>query len=173
MLLSLARAALLGAAPLVAAPAAAPAQTTGVPGLSDYTVNGIGSGGTSCRSLVLAPGRAGFAVRTAAPGQVVVLAFSALPCAPASLCLAGSPCPLPATACGGTTSQSVDLGLDALILAVRVTTPSGGGGQAQLQLNLPPGLHFSTQAAVLDPACGTSLLGFAPVLLTQAYDVRT
>lgn len=159
---------------LVLSAATARAQTTGQPGLNDYTINGQGSGGTSPRSLVLPVGRSGFTVSTSAPGQLVVFAFSSnLPCTPGAACFAPSPCPLPATACGGSTNQSLDILFGSTVFVVQVSVASGGGGVSRFSAHLPPNIDFSTQVGIIDSTCGTTFFGLGSVLLSQAYDART
>ncbi len=158
---------------LASSAATAGAQTTGQPALNDYTINGQGSGSTSPRSVVLAVGRSGFTVSTRAPGQVVVYAFSGLPCTPGAVCFPSSPCALPATACGGSTNQSLDLLFGSPLFVVQVSTPSGTSGVSRLALNLPPGVHFSTQAGIFDAVCGVPFFGAGSLVMTQAYDAKT
>lgn len=164
----------LTATAIAALGALAPGQTTGVPFLNDYTVAGAASGSTSCTVVPIPGGGPTVFTVTCSPTAVLaVLVFSPCPCAPGFLCVAPTPCAIPATACPlaaggpGTTNQSLDLLLPCGLLPPLVVFPVAGVATAVLPL--PPGLVFGTQAAVVDPACPAPL----GAMLTQAYTVTT
>ncbi len=163
------------AAALFGAPAAA--QTTGVPFINDYTVGGFTSGSTSCTPAPLFGGGLIPFTVTAAPATPVIIfaSISAIPgvvcpCVPCTFFAAPSICPIPFTACGGATNQSVDLGLFSPCVLLSVTGVTDAAGTFSVPILLPPFLTFSTQAIVLDPFCASTSLG---VVVTQAYDVIT
>lgn len=162
---------------LLAFPAGA--QTTGVPNINDYVVDGFGSGATSC-VVYNKPGGGltTFEVFARAAGLPVVLLFSvappgvACPCRLCSMPMLPSPCLIPFTACGGS-NQSVDAGLLPpcfLVFQTNATTPLGGAGYSINTINVPAGMVFSTQAFILDPVC---LSGSLPAVASQAYTVIT
>jgi hypothetical protein len=79
------------------------AQTTGVPGINDFTVNGIGSGTTSC-NLIVTPSPCVLNVNTV-PGMRVWFFFArGCPGTPGAMILPPTPCPNPDTA--GFSNQS-------------------------------------------------------------------
>ena len=133
------------------------AQTTGVPGLNDYTINGMGSGASSCNAVsVSVPGLITFLIDTSAPAQTVYLFISFQACA------AGSGPSL--NSCQGTT---LDLALTPTPLLLGVGL-SGSSRLYGLSFSLPPfssPVRFSTQGLIVDSGCGGS------PLFTQAHDV--
>ncbi len=155
------------------------AQTTGAFCANDYTINGLVPGSTSCPPpLVFPGGPSRFTVITRNPGVPVILLVSLVtPCCPGLICLPPSGCPIPFTACGGTTNQSLDICPNLLQFPCGVTVPdpATGCGICNVVIAIPPGINFTTQAVILDPApplgrCGVPGFDF---LLTQAYEVRT
>ncbi len=158
---------------LALAPSVA-SQTTGVPGLNDYTVNGHTSGSTSCQSVDLVIGSvAEFRVDTGVPGTMVAFMFSFCPCEPCWFRMPPVGCGglIPWTACVvNPSNQSIDINLSAGCGPVAVFLPTDGAGVATFALPIPPsalGILFSTQAAIVGNPCS----GPFP-LLTQAYDLN-
>ncbi len=167
--------------PLVAflAVCTAPAQTTGVVGINDYTINGLGSGSTSCTTLCFPGGGLTLTLAASAPvGSIVLVLFNFCPCLVCSLGGPTNAClpPIPATACGGS-NQSLDMSLAAgcgIAFSAVITVNSAG----VLALSLPipsftgppcTNATLSTQAVVIDP-CGLGLFAVpGPFVLTQSY----
>ena len=136
------------------------AQTTGVPNLNDYTINGLGSGSTSCTPMgFITPTVLNFSVSTASPGAFVFLLFSPGPCTPESVTM---------PTCSGTTFDLLLNPAPRLLLS-GVSVPVGSSFQYDAPpITVPPvspPITFSTQAVILDPICGTL------PLFSQAYDV--
>lgn len=136
------------------------AQTTGIPCCNDYTINGFGSGTTSCTKYINPAGsNLFFGVDTVPTATSVLFVFSTSPCTPGSIVLPGC--------CG--LIQSIDLNLSSTLIFVTapvITAP--GVPCARSFFNVPfcpSGFVFSTQAAVIDPFCPGG------IRLTQAYDV--
>ena len=169
------------AAILALAPALA--QTTGVVGINDYTINGLGSGTTSCTSLCFPNGNVTLGLNVSAPvGSFVVVLFNFCPClscylpAPANACLPA----IPPTACGGS-NQSADINLTSacgIALSIVMTTNTAGTIGASLSIPPLPGppcsvVQLSTQAVVINP-CGLGVPpGFSgPFVLTQAFTLN-
>jgi len=149
------------------------AQTTGVSWRNDYIVAGQGSETSSCQLLSLpGGGPTEFRVSARSAGLSVFLLFSSNPCIAGVGCFDPSPCGLPPAlaSCGGWTNQSLDL-LSAGLIPVYVGT-TGVGGSYITQLEIPPGLGFSTQAVVVDALCGSATFQ-PPMLLTQAFTIQT
>ncbi len=166
---------LLTAAPLLA-------QTTGVAGINDYTVNGSTPGSTSCASLCFPNGNLPltFAVNTV-PGNPVLVVVTDCPCRGCitpwfnNTCSPAIP-PASFPLCAGT-NQSLDLflgpGCNVIFLAWMT---ANAAGQASMTVNVPPfttppcSQVFATQAIVID-ACGTGgpTTGPGPFVITQAY----
>lgn len=167
--------ALLASLSLAALGSLAGAQTTGVPGYNDYTVNTLGSGATSCHSVSIPGGGPTlFEVSTPMPGMPVIQLFSLCPCTPCWAPLPESPCPLPYTACGvpGTVSnQSWDI--DLICYIGNAAGVSGAGGIYSQILNLPPGIVFSTQAAVIDFTGLTCVSAPPSWILSQSHEIST
>jgi hypothetical protein len=173
---------------LLAALAATPAraQTTGVVGRNDYTINGLTSGSTSCTSLCFpSPATLVLSVTTT-PGNPVIVVWNACPCRPCvspwlpNACVPAIP-PAASPPCSSTTNQSLDMLIAApcpiLFSAFLLTNTAG---VASLTLTIPPLSTLpctmppiSTQAVVIDP-CGTGgpPPGPGPFVLTQGYSVR-
>ncbi len=156
----------------------ADAQTTGIPCINDYTIitpAGLGgvSGSTSCTPLPIPGG--GPAVLGVSGGATAILALifvKGTPCAPGTFCLPPSVCPIPFTACAGTTNLSYDLTLPIppiTFVCPMVPVPGTPCTACIIPVVLPPGVMFSTQAVIFDFVCGT----FLDLLPTQAYDVAT
>ena len=159
------------------------AQTTGVPGMNDYTINSLGSGSTSCTSLCFPNGNVTLALNISAPvGSVCVAVFNFCPCttcwlpAPPNACVPV----IPPTACGGS-NQSADINLTAacgVALSLVMVTNTAGTIGATLTIPPLPGppcgvISLSTQAVVIDP-CGVGVpppFG-GPFVLTQAYTLN-
>lgn len=124
------------------------AQTTGLPGLNNYTISGLGSGSTSCTTLTLTPGFHTFDV-SCLPGATVSYFVNIVPCAPSSII--------------GCQGSSIDLQLSPF--PIFVISLSAGFGSTSLPVTLGPGLNFSTQ-------CIVNIFG-CPPWFTQAYNVQT
>jgi hypothetical protein len=168
-------------------------QTTGIPGLNDYTITCVGcspapsgcwssgvgggtggvSGSTSCTPLYFnlsAGGTFTLSVSTT-PGATVWIFTNPCLCTPCFAPLTPI-CGIPFTSCGGITNESVDLNLGfGCPLTQIFMGVAGGGGVFSATVTMPPlppfvCLQLSTQAAVSSPfAC------VGPVIVTQAYDV--
>ncbi len=139
------------------------AQTTGIPCCNDYTINGFGSGTTSCTPYFNPPlSPLVFAVETTPTATSVFFAF-ACQCLPGSVVFPGC--------CGTLVSIDIDLSclFGAPIGPFPVTSAPnvcGTPGTASWTVPFcPPLTRFATQALVLDPNCSS---GF---YVTQAYDV--
>ncbi|MEO6597766.1 MAG: hypothetical protein ABIP94_23725 [Planctomycetota bacterium] len=168
---------LLLATPLLAFPALA--QVTGVPGINDLTVNGLGSGGTSCVPLCFPNGNLTLNLAVSAPPGAIILVFANFcPCLTCQLPGPSNPCvpAIPATACGGS-NQSFDMDLSAgcgLSFSAVMTVNSTGVLGLSLPIPPLPGppctvATLSTQAVVIDP-CGLGLFAVpGPFVLTQAF----
>ncbi len=155
------------------------AQTTGVPGINDLTVNGFGSGQTSCATTCFANGNLVLNYTVSAPfGAPVLIAFNLCPCAPCTLPGPANFCapPIPLTACA-LSNQSFDLSLNAACgpLTLLPTTPILGTTLSSLSIAVPPipgapclNLALSAQAVIIDP-CGAGLFAApGPFVLSQA-----
>jgi hypothetical protein len=168
-------------------------QTTGIPGLNDFTVTCAGcgtgsfpacwgpgpsggtggvSGSTSCTTLyfdVSAGGTFTLAV-TALPGSTVTIFNNPCACSPCFLPLPPI-CGIPFTSCGNTTNLSVDLNLSCGINILF----SGGANTAGIYANtitippLPPGtcIQMGIQAAI-----SGSISCAGPFIVSQAYTLR-
>jgi hypothetical protein len=135
---------------------AAVAQPTGIPNFNDYTINGSTSGSTSCTFLPFTtPTVLNFQVSTSGPGNAAFILISAGPCSPNSI-------PTLATCQGTTFDLATGFGIS--ILFAGPTTPAGTFN-ALLPLPPLPSIRFSTQAVIIDPACG------GLPLFSQAYQV--
>ena len=172
---------------LLAAIAPLAAQTTGVAGINDYTVNGVAPGSSSCPQVCIpTPGIITMNVNTV-PGAFVVIVFTDCPCRGCAIPWAANAC-TPAIPNGifpacSTTNQSIDFfpipGCNVIWSGTAIATAAG---QATILLPVPliaigtvPCSTFqmiSTQAIVFDP-CGLGgvPIGPGPFVLTQAYDV--
>ncbi len=158
------------------------AQTTGVPGINDLTVNFSGSGSTSCTTFCFPNGNTVLQLGMSMPqSAVAVLAFNFCPCSPCSLPGPSNFClpAIPATACGPS-NQSLDLDTTAacgptIFVAVSVNTAGTVG--AAIPIPPLPGPPCSTavlavQGIVIDP-CGAGLFAVpGPFVLTQAYTLQ-
>ncbi len=158
---------------------AALAQTTGVPGINDYTVNGLGSGATSCSSMCFPNGGVTLNLAVSAPaGSVVLVLFNFCPCttcsipAPTNSCLPS----IPLTACGGS-NQSLDMSMVAACgIAFTAVMTTNTAGTLSMPLTIPPiagvpcaSAVLSTQAVVLN-TCGLGLVGVpGPFVMTQSF----
>lgn len=147
------------------------AQTTGVPGFNDLTVNALGSGTTSCSApIVMAGGGLVNLSISTAPGVPAVYLFTPFcRCQPPFFPLPpSSSCPIPFTAGGGTTNQSIDLLLSPNCTLLNFVVPANAAGFANVSFTLPPGFVLGVQGASIHP-CAT---GF-PALFTQAQTIVT
>lgn len=176
--MSLARQARAVLSVLVLATAAAAQGTTGVVGINDLTINGFVSGSTSCTPVALnCPATIQFDV-SCAPFAPVAIYLSPCPCFADWACLGSTSCAIPATACGNTANQSVDLNLACSVYELAFGGSNALGDFSSV-IPVPPGLcgggftiTFAVQAVVFDIGC----VNLSPVLpfhllLTQAYDV--
>ena len=159
---------------------AAIAQTTGVPGLNDLTVNLLGSGSTSCSPFCFPGGNVTINLDLSAPaGSSAFLLLSFCRCLPCQLTGPTNSClpPIPLTACGGS-NQSLDLDMSlpcgiAAVVPFALTT----AGTLSLQVPIPPIVGFpcstalSVQAVVID-TCGLGLFAMpGPFVLSQSYSL--
>jgi hypothetical protein len=154
------------------------AQTTGVPGINDLTLNGLFSGLTSCATTCFPNGNVTLTYTVSvAPGAIPFVLFNLCPCQPCSLTAPPNFCapPIPATACGGS-NQSFDLDLNAacgpiVLLPVGPTTT----GVVGVSITVPPipgppctNLALTAQAMILD-LCGAGLtVAPGPFVFSQA-----
>lgn len=155
------------------------AQTTGVIGINDYTINSAGSGTTSCTTQCYnTPVALNLNVSTA-PGNFVIFVWSFCPCFGGFVCGGANAClpAIPFTACGSTTNQSLDLQLGCATVLLGTFVANAAGNASTLlpipTLSLPPcSFPMSTQALILD-LCGAGLpILPGPWVLTQSYDVQ-
>ena len=169
------------AASLAMAPALS--QTTGVVGINDYTINGQGSGGTSCVSLCFPNGNLVLNLSLSAPLGTIAIAFMNLcPCLPCQLPAPGNAClpPIPLTACG-LSNQSWDMDLSppcGIPFSVTMVATSAGLYQAAVPIPTLPGppcsgvWQLSTQAIVFN-GCGLGLFAVpGPFVVSQAFTVN-
>lgn len=170
---------------------ALPGQTTGVPGMNDYTINCVGCGTTNppCFPATATPGAGGVSGSTSctplwfnvSAGGTFTFQVSCAPNVPVSIFLDFCPCipcwlPLPPvcgipfTACGGTTNQSVDIDLTCPWSTPfsGTSSPTGVFTATIIVPPLPPltCVRLSTQALV-----GSNLACVGPFLVSQAYDL--
>jgi hypothetical protein len=155
------------------------AQTTGVPGTNDYTLNALGSGTTSCTFLCF-PTPVTLSMQAWTPtGNFVFFLFSFCPCFGCSQNWSPNACvpAIPPTACGSTTNQSVDIlpqpGCPLFVVGSAISV----GGVATFNWVLPPlgppcaSARGSTQALIFSP-CGVGSSAFpGPFVLSQAYNL--
>jgi hypothetical protein len=158
------------------------AQTTGVPGMNDYTVNNLGSGSTSCTTLCFPGGGLTLNLQISPPGGALGIIFiNFCPClacqltAPTNACLPA----IPLTACG-LSNQSFDLDLSPPcgIPFSTVVFPNSAGFLS-LQVPIPAftgapctNAVISTQGIVFD-ACGLGPFAVpGPFVMTQAYTIQ-
>ena len=154
------------------------AQTTGVPGINDLTVNNLGSGTTSCAGFCFPNGGVTLnMIVNAPPGSFAIALFNFCPCQACSLPGPTNACvpAIPATACGPS-NQSLDLNPIAAcgiaLTAVMVPTSAGVPG---LTVPIPTftgppcsSALMTVQAVMLDP-CGLGLFALpGPFVMTQA-----
>jgi hypothetical protein len=164
----------------IATTALALGQTTGVPGINDYTINGSAcSGSPSCTSCCFQTPVALNCSVSAPNGSIVIVVWSFCPCLAGFSCGPPNACTpaIPSTACGSTTNQSLDLVLGC------VMTPFVGvgntAGLASVVVNIPnmgPAAPcsigpLSTQAVVFNPCGFGASPFFGPFVFTQAYSV--
>lgn len=154
------------------------AQTTGVIGINDYTINSSTSGATSCTTqCYTTPVSLSLDVSTA-PGNFVIYIWSFCPCSAGFVCGGPNAClpGIPFTACGATTNQSLDLQLGCVITFFGPAMANSAGIANFVlpipTLSLPPcSFPLATQALILD-VCGVGLpILPGPWVLSQSYDV--
>lgn len=163
---------------LVVAAVVSAQGTTGVVGINDLTINGSVSGSKSCTPVALnCPATIQFDV-SCAPFAPVAIYLSPCPCFADWACLGSTTCLIPATACGNTANQSVDLNLTCSLYELAFGGSNALGDYSSV-IPVPPvlcgsglTLTFAVQAVVFDIGC----VNLSPVLpfhllLTQAYDV--
>lgn len=154
------------------------AQTTGVPGINDLTLNfTFGSGMTSCATTCFPNGNVVLTYTVSVgTGAIPFLMLNLCPCQPCSLTAPLNFCAptIPATACGGS-NQSLDLDVSAacpiLFLPVGPTTT----GVVGVSITVPPipgppctNMALSAQALILD-LCGAGLtVAPGPFVFSQA-----
>ncbi|HEX5051933.1 MAG TPA: hypothetical protein VFZ65_09190, partial [Planctomycetota bacterium] len=128
---------------LAASLAVAPvlAQTTGMPGSNDYTINGLGSGGTSCVPLCFPNGGLTLNLAVSAPlGAIGIVFFNFCPCLPCQLPAPPNACvpAIPITACG-LSNQSFDMDLSPPCgLPVNLTMFVNTAGVYSASIAIPP-----------------------------------
>jgi len=158
------------------------AQTSGVPGINDYTLAGSTGpgcfGSPSCITCCYPTPTVVTGTVSTGPGRAVFFIWSFCPCTPGFICGPTNACapPIPLTACGSATNQSFDILLGCVTSTNLVL--SNSAGQAQFTLTLPTlgpacaSATLSTQAVIVDN-CGLGVAGFpGPFVLTQAYSVN-
>ncbi|MCB9882587.1 MAG: hypothetical protein H6834_12425 [Planctomycetes bacterium] len=129
------------------------AQTTGIPGFNDLTINALGSGSTSVTTLTfVSPTTLNFQIQASGAGYPVVLMVSPFPASPFPT--------LPLLTCQGTQFH-----LRFPPTPIMLPGSTGGGGAWNLAVPVGIPATFSVQGLIIDPSC-TALL-----LFTQAYDV--
>lgn len=171
----------LAAISLLLAPTVA--QTTGVVGTNDYTVNGMGSGGTSCVPLCFPNGNVVLNLAVSAPlGAIGIVFFNFCPCLPCQLPGPSNACvpAIPTTACAGS-NQSFDMDLSPPCgLPVNQTLFVNTAGVYATTVTIPPlpGLpcsgvwQLSTQAIIFS-SCGLGVFAApGPYVLTQAFTLN-
>ncbi len=135
----------------------ASAQTTGILGLNDFTVNGSFPGSTSCGTVITSSPLTFF---TAGSPTSSACALFLDPCGCSSGTLAFS------SSCHSLGFTSFDLGMCPIVTVPM--TPAGPPGAYVLgPIPVPPGLRFGAQSVLLDSSC------VVPFLFTQAYSVGT
>ncbi len=160
------------------------AQTTGVVGTNDYTINSLGSGGTSCVSLCFPNGNVVLNLAVSAPlGAIGIVFFNFCPCLTCQLPGPINSCapPIPNTACGSSTNQALDLDISppcGLPVSLTMFVSSAGVYTASLAIPPLPGppcsgvWQISTQAIVFS-SCGLGLTAApGPFVLTQAFTLN-
>lgn len=159
---------------------AAVAQTTGVPGINDLTMNGFGSGMTSCAVTCVPNGNTvlNYTV-SVAPGAIPFVIFNLCPCLPCSLTAPTNFCapPIPPSACGGS-NQSFDLDINAACPLILMPVGPTTTGVVGVSITVPPipgppctNLALSAQAMILD-LCGAGLtVAPGPFVFSQAITV--
>ncbi|MEO6593895.1 MAG: hypothetical protein ABIP94_03990 [Planctomycetota bacterium] len=162
--------------------ASALAQTTGVVGTNDYTINGNGSGGTSCVPLCFPNGGVTLNLAVSAPlGAIAIAFFNFCPCLPCQLPGPSNACvpTIPATACGGS-NQSFDMDLSppcGLPFNFTLTVNTAGVYAASIPIPPLPGLPcsvvtLSTQVIIFN-SCGLGTFAVpGPFILTQAFTIN-
>jgi hypothetical protein len=162
----------------------AAAQTTGVVGSNDYTINSLGSGATSCVNLCFPNGNVVLNLTVSAPlGAIGIVFFNFCPCLPCQLPGPVNSCApaIPLTACGSSTNQSLDMDLSppcGVPVSFTMFVSSAGLYTATLPIPSLPGLpcsgvyQLSTQAIVFS-SCGLGLTAVpGPFVLTQAFTLN-
>jgi hypothetical protein len=160
------------------------AQVTGVPGINDYTINGLVSGSTSCTPICI-PGPATLTLSVStAVGNAACIVFNTCPCTPCAFpwptnaCVPAIP-PALSPPCSGATNQSIDMLLGGnCLIAFSAFVFANTAGIASLTITVP-GFStgpctavFSTQAVVFD-FCGAGgpPIGPGPFVTTQGYSI--
>jgi len=155
------------------------AQTTGVVGINDLTINGLGSGAVSCAPLCFPNGGVTLNfLLSSPPGSLAIVLFNFCPCQVCSLPGPSNGCvpAIPPTACGPS-NQSLDMNLTAACgIALTAVMVPNTAGVLSLTVPIPtiPGppcasATLSAQAVVIDP-CGLGLFVVpGPFVLTQAF----
>lgn len=175
----------------------ADAQTTGVCGTNELLVNGVLPGGTSCIGPVPLPPGSVFTVEGTSTALVAIYEFSFCPCAPCIFgpgfggrapLLPASCLPVPFTACGGATNQSIDIDafsaacapFNIVLPMFTATTCAAGGLPNTVSVlgpiaGLPPGIPLSVQAFIIDTDCFSPdwKYSFGGIVKTQAYELLT
>jgi len=162
--------------------AVAAAQTTGVPGINDYTISGSSgpncAGSPSCITCCYPTPTTVTGNVSTVPGNFVIFIWSFCPCSAGFLCGPSNSCipVIPATACGNSTNQSLDFALGCVNSFFIAGTNTAG--QATFTMNVPSlgpacaSASLATQAIALDP-CGLGIaIAPGPFVFTQAYQIN-
>lgn len=159
------------------------AQTTGVVGTNDYTINSLGSGGTSCVPLCFPNGGLVLNLAVSAPlGAIGIAFFNFCPCLPCQLPGPSNACvpPIPATACFGS-NQSFDMDLSPPCgVPFNVTLIPNTAGVYAASVPIPPlpgapcsGLWTLSTQAIVFSSCGLGLTAApGPYVLTQSFTLN-
>ncbi|HEX6810247.1 MAG TPA: hypothetical protein VF384_01375 [Planctomycetota bacterium] len=158
------------------------AQTTGVPGINDLTVNALGSGATSCVPLCFPNGGVTLTLSITAPlGAIGLLLFNFCPCQTCALMGPTNAClpPIPLTACGPS-NQSLDLDMSPPCgIPIIMTVVPSTAGTYTLSMPIPPLLGppcavatLSVQAVMFN-GCGLGLFAVpGPLVFTQSFTLN-
>lgn len=159
------------------------AQTTGTVGSNDYTINGLGSGGTSCVPLCFPNGNVVLNLAVSAPlGAIGIVFFNFCPCLPCQLPAPINACvpPIPVTACSGS-NQSFDMDLSPPCgLPVNLTLFVNTAGVYANTVTIPPlpgapcsGVWQLSTQAIIFSSCGLGTFAVpGPYVLTQAFTLN-
>ena len=152
------------AAALLAVPAFA--QTTGVPGVNDLTLNGVGSGGTSCVAYQVPAGPSTLAIGITSAGNEPLIGAFSNACVPGAVLTADPLYTLDLNPAGlAIAFDGTGIFLPPNPLTPFFNTPASGVWGLTITINPPLGPVLSLQTALLGPGFATGLG------LTQAIDI--